>query len=340
MEVKKLVTKKHRDTSFSFLVGRIFSSVKFKKINNQEELTENFVLIENTQIAINTKHKIYDHVHAVQDSNNKDRYFIGFTFNEQYCNAIIIGMIVYFNHLGECKHKIILNNVLCAHDTRNGRINTFLFNQSLIFTQIHRDTEVLLLYLNLLSYEDSVLLSTFTYSEIPSYKYNRNSIKDYKQLISVLRKDDKNIVFDLGSLKQDQSDSIVIDSYQVSDGEVDTFISEYKNPPEYFGDGYPNDCILCKNLTSITSYGYNNTYCSLGDSYCQECGIRFSKSDKKWLCQKLNLNNDFCNETVTENIPCCLEHSETMKVIIYKEREPSYIYPYKKNLHITKREIK
>jgi hypothetical protein len=218
------------------------------------------------------------------------------------------------------KIKIIPINVTPDYDGRNGRIHNEMsafYKQTLIFTQTHHSSRNLIVNLNLLDFNDNIICQSVKYTKI------KTSFFDSRNMTTALKnprffhifcyfdenKNDKtNLLMDLGSLKllknhirkytcqngkiidDDKSDYLNINYYLVNNetSSLDNFFEESKlYKTEEFNDGYPNNCIICKKKTSEASYGYNNTFMGLGNSFCLGCHIRYSKSDKSWQCCKL-----------------------------------------------------
>jgi hypothetical protein len=103
--------------------------------------------------------------------------------------------------------------------------------------------------------------------------------------------------------------------------------------------GYELYCINCGELTTQASWGYNYTTGKLGNSYCEKCEIRFSKSEGLWMCCKLSeepigYEYYFCSNKVNKGLVCDKDHSKTMK-IEFTRVEKSINYPYKKSINIT-----
>lgn len=106
---------------------------------------------------------IFSTIYAVQDGLEKNRYFIGFIEESN-----IVGMIVYFSlpemeklcTLKDFKcHPVktqVLEDTLYTFDFRNSSPKTYLYSQSLIFTQSHRDGHKLLIGMALLHYNDTL----------------------------------------------------------------------------------------------------------------------------------------------------------------------------------------
>ena len=332
-----------------FIFKKSLSNIQIKKVKFNDIPPEEFNIIyknveTDTKIIIKDEIKLYDKVYAIQDSNQPNRYFVGLTY---YCSCTILGFIVYFDDLGNSKGNKILNKILCGFDIRNGIIKTFLFNQTLLFTQIQRDTGSLIVFINILSHEDSIVSKNVKYTNIIANKHVDNVI-DYKRFILVVS-NENNILIDLGSVKYSKEykycsilkkilDCFVINIYKVNIEEIDSFIKDFNDEPEYFGNGYPDNCIRCKKLTSIGKFGYKYLYMELGESYCKDCNIRFSKLENRWICCKLNIDNNFCLSTVTTGKLCNFNHSTTMKIIITNEKE-TFISPFKRILYISKTDL-
>jgi hypothetical protein len=353
--MEEIVYESYTNTNSNlfFIFEKSISNIQIKQVKLNDTHFDKFdVIYENfetdTKIIMRDDIKLYNNVYVKQDGNQSNRYFIGLKYYHEYCDFSILGLIVYFDDLGNCAEKKILNRNLGRFDGRNGLVNMFLYNQTLLFTQIHRDTGILIVSINILSCEDLIINNIEKYTNIETNRDSIYGIVDYKRFIMINTKT-INILLDLGSVKyikeykfdsifKKKLDCFVINSYKVKRDELSNFIKEFDSEQEYFGNGYPHNCIQCKKITSITKFFYENLHVYLGESYCKDCNIRFSKSENRWECCKLNKNNYFCSATVLDNKLCDLEHSSTMKIIITNE-EKTYIYPFKQKLNISKTEL-
>ena len=96
---------------------------------------------------------------------------------------------------------------------------------------------------------------------------------------------------------KEKKDHLIITSYKVST-ELNNFINNFDIENEYYGDGYPNNCIERGDLTSKASYSYSegkfsSSFTGLGNGYCHKCQIRFSKTEQRWKCCKLSNHNNY-----------------------------------------------
>ena len=311
----------------------------------------------------NFHYGIINSMYAVQDTGKQpNRYFIGFVMDNN-----ILGIIVYFDELGNSGITNVLYNTLYNYDFRNGFPNTYLYNQSLIFTQTHRDTRNLILGINLLDSNDKCLHSKYEYTKINSsifnmYDRDNNFNIDNGRFIIVNDRDLNLTLIDMGSLKLEEKVEqetyfyvkvetnkkykyLNINMYKLEKKEdLQEFISNFNKEPEVFGNlDYPELCIMCNKLTDMASIQYEylgsyGAYMSLGLAYCDTCKVRFSKTDNKWICCKLKPNEEslyFCNNEVTTNNPCCKEHSTTMETKIYHSDKKSIKYPFKRTIQLT-----
>ena len=118
------------------------------------------IYMEKNFVILSNKNFEYGSIYATQDNFYPNRYFIGFQYNNISMNYVICGMIVYFDLIGKMKKINIFNNILCDYDCRNGMINstkTVLYNRTLMFYQIHRDSKNLILFVNLLNWDDNII---------------------------------------------------------------------------------------------------------------------------------------------------------------------------------------
>ena len=281
-------------------------------------------IAENEEV-ITTQHNfhygIISSMFAVQDTGKQsNRYFIGFIMDTN-----ILGIIVYFDDNGCSGITNVLYNTLYNYDRRNGFPKAYFYNQTLAFTQTHRDTSKLILGINLLDFNDKCLYSKNEYTNIDSSLFDiYDRIHNFKinndRFIIVNNSRLDLTLIDMGSLKLEEkedntSDYILfkitnqkdkkakflnINTYKLTitgETQIDlqNFIDNFNKEPEVFINlEYPELCIMCNKLTDIASINYTtpgitcgSTYMGLGHAYCDTCKVRFSKTDNKWICCKL-----------------------------------------------------
>lgn len=327
------------------------SSKEAKNSNIMNPDTRNIIYKKNNvQIEMiypnNLLHHLFNYIFAVRDCSQENRYFVGFAFDMFDINVAIAGMIVYFNSSGHSS-TVIFNNILCSYDRRNGRIesnNSFLYNQTLLFTNTHRDCGSVILFMNLLSYEDTILSQCSGYfTDIKSSKisYEKRLVNINSRFLCIHDEDENYTSFDLGSLKLikgKESHYLKLDSYNIDSDELDQFIGLMPTiSPEKYGDGYPINCIKCNARTSIAIYGHDFMSIGLGNSYCNSCEIRYSKTENTWICCKLEPDNkSICSGELIKECICNKVHSTTFKIVVNKkvEGKVSLKYPYKSTVYM------
>ncbi len=319
----------------SNLVGNII----YKNTDNQD------VIVMSSNVP-----KIFNQIYAVQDQLQPNRYFIGFVCNPTYTDSQIIGQIVYFDERGQVKISKTLNQTLFSRDFRNGQVQTYLYSQSLVFVQSHRDTGKIMLGLNLLDSNDNLLCSQFTQTSISS-AWNWIDANQIPRFVKIFTKDNNIMLLDLGSLKQVEKPSssifkklekasyLNITWYSVEEKTIGEFIENFNQEPEPFTDDYQVNCICCNKLTDIAEWSCKNSFIGLGKSYCHGCQIRYSSSEKKWICCQLNLSNGFCSNPISASETCKKLHSCTMKLQVVSVSEKSVKYPFKRTINITQTDI-
>lgn len=298
---------------------------------------------EKEYILINKLPKI-GHIFVIPDLLQKNRYFVAFYFNNDMSTQIkITGIFVYF----DIKKEISVSDsypcfdIVCEYDWRNGNINTknsFLYNQTLLFTQKHRDNKCLILHINLLSYSDVVLYTTKYNStvELP-FSFTVNDIIKIHPRFAIFDKNSNNNIylFDLGSLSANVN-NLLLSFYTISVDNIESIEIEKLDKlfdtisTERYDDGYPDKCIQCSNKTSQCTFHHKNSYLSLGSSYCHNCNIRYSQSDKIWKCCKI-YNNFVCGSILTmsegNSFICQEYHEENREFIIHSKKINKY--PFK-----------
>jgi hypothetical protein len=319
-----------------------------------------YVIYQSDEYRIVSNHS-WQHgkMFAVQDGFQLNRYFIGFTYWSEYTNCHICGMIVYFDSTGVMVEKNILESIVCKFDSRNGCIDeskAFFYKRSLLFYQVHRDIRELMLFVNLLSYSDTIHYKSTIYTQIKA-----NQICSKKRFIHI--KTDANLLIDLHSLtfvKNEKKDTLfnsnghlLLDYYKInheSESEVDDFI-KINTDEELDFEGYPLKCVNCLHLTKMGVYCCDNFTIGLGNSYCPRCVMRFSKSDNSWICCKLTSKaDDDDNENYYANICSCKlnpsnnyiceqpSHSTKYGLTI-RYTEQTYKYPCKDKINFGKNKL-
>ena len=347
---------------------------KYLKSYNFDETTK--IIYENDECLLlitNLKTNIFNKIYAVEDQYYKNRFFVGFDIENGYTNSSITGIIIYFNN--DNKHTIthVLRRELFNYDFRNGEYDTYLYRQSLVFTQSHRDIKKLTIGLILLDNNDFVIDSLKKQTDIDMKMYFKNRTIIDPRFIVIEGIKDSNKIFDLGSLKsvkvnneenkeisrisflfkyydnnyiknnnKNETKYLVINSYTVNKNfnskELKVLVKNISGEMEYYGDEYPENCILCNNKTSEGHFEYKNMYMGLGNAYCSKCNIRYSKTRKTWECCKVHKNeNNVCEGVINDanSFICQEEHSNKLDVKIFRETNNSSKFPYKNSVHIT-----
>ena len=309
------------------LEQNIIAETNIKYTNKYSSSKPDYKIIwslQNEYILINNTWE-YGKIFIIPDYSTPYRYFIGFEFNSGYSSNKVAGMVVYFDPEGNMistKTKIIPRNLLIDYDWRNGIINcskSAFFKQTLMFTQSHRDTNNLIININLLDFDDNIICQSNEFTQL------KTTWNDYTNVQTMLKyprffhftsySDDKqnnnkqiNILIDLGSLKllknhtkeNTQSNGYIYKfeplnylslDYYISDSEQDN-LEEFCQQANFyeleeFTDGYPDKCIVCNKKTAEATFEHNNMFMGLGNSFCLGCQIRYSKSNNVWECCKL-----------------------------------------------------
>lgn len=312
---------------------------------------------DETVIVTNTPTNTIGTFFAVEDTDCPNRYFIAFAFSVGAMTESITGLLVYFNEKGHCSsdRTNICQCVLATYDMRNGIIREkqmYLYHQTLLFTQTHRDTRRLILYLHYIPYRSDIIEDRTSYytNYILPYCCSAiwgESITLFKRFLHIPLMDTA-LFFDLGSLEcieeklEDiQHRYVTIQSYHLYKKEqVSSFLEIAPLFPEKdYSDGYPIHCIQCHHKTMAGTYTYKltpgTTTCSgLGNSYCSDCHIRYSDSKKQWLCAAIKVNGSICNSYLLE--PGCRSealHASDQNVVLL-DNTPLLKYPYRRHVHV------
>ncbi len=364
----------YESNDFFVFYQKIVSGTKFKRfLNNQVDdyiksnnLSKSVVIYSDQTYSIiyqnPTLTSFSDYIYMIADPNDSHRYFLGIMVHG-YCTSIkIYGNFVYFNSLGDLTELILVPKMLLSFDYRNGRVdksNTFLYNQSLVFVESHRDSRSYMITVCAFGYYDDLLASSTEHTQIKSkYFSSDRNIKQFDRFLFIGGEDDKsNYLLDMGSTlvekKNPEQKNIYLSKselimkysmYQLDENTtLDNISSQlviFKSKPEQiYSDPYVSNCIKCGILTSSAVFYDGNMSMGLGKSYCHECGIRYSLSDRKWVCAKLIPNNNlsykhFCFKEVQKEsgYVCDCEHSKELLEFKFELIEKK---PYKKNGSIT-----
>ena len=299
---------------------------------------------------------------ATADMDSPHRYFVGFAFRVAPQTESITGLLVYFNEQGICDadRTIVCHRVLVTYDQRNGLLRSgqvFLYHQTLVFTQIHRDTHCLMLHLAYLPYDTDTIQECVFYPttvKLPSEALFREMITPAHRFLSIPVKDGSIRIFDLGSLCLSEEQCVyddgcpytklyfVLDSYLLyKEEQVDNFLEvAHLFPEREYSDGYPLFCIHCHISVISASYSYKlypamTTSCGLGSGYCSSCQIRYSKRRERWICAKIRLDGSPCqSELMGEDpIECIASHLHSSdQTVLSLHDSISYKYPYRKSI--------
>ncbi len=264
--------------------------------------------------------------------------------------------------------------------------NTFLYNQTLIFLTSHRDSRNYMITMCCFDYYDNLLAIHNDFTNIKSdYFFTKNYVKNYRFLVLYNEKNQENYynkdnkdnkddennykIIDMASVyvennndnenkKNSYCDKLLIyNMYTTKTDKLDEKLLELESfPKQNYSDNYIKDCIKCGKLTSMATYYYNynnpsscvTSMIGLGKSYCHDCGIRYSLSDKVWLCCKpiakefgssKNFDLCFCKLEPANNYICDKEKSHSNIKLIYKavqnNKKP---YKFEGNLYLDKNE--
>ena len=299
---------------------------------------------------------------ATEDTHAAHRYFIGFAFRVGPLTESITGLIAYFDEKGCCysDRTILCSCVLATYDQRNGLIrgsNTFLYNQTLLFTQVHRDSRKLMLYLSYLPYKTEIIedhVYYYTDIELPYDALFRETIHAVQRFLCIPKKDKSTLLVDMGSLfiteqAHQYSDTIqqthrhmVFDTYLLGESTpVFSFLEvAHLFPDKEYSDGYPLFCVRCHEKVVAATYTAKTapmmtTFCGLGNGYCPACRIRFSVSKDAWVCAEIRLDGSICQGYLHEYGECHTGHLHSVdQTLIFLVDTPLLKYPFRQKIQI------
>jgi hypothetical protein len=347
---------KEKNSNFYVFFERIIKKTKFYKLDNSQvsefinkNKLDNINVIYKNEYTIVYINPIITELnlklYVVKDTNDSHRHFVGVGIEGGYTSFLIYGLFLYFDKNNNVSDMIIIPEILLKYDWRNGRIdekNTFLYNQSLVFLESHRDSGTLIITTCCFNYYDKFIGSYKDYTNIKSDYFCKNNKIENQMLILLDDKTKKYYGFDLASVKITEfnydKDKINYDIYEIEYDLLDEFIIKSKDfPVEPYGIDYPKNCSKCNNLTSIANLYKNKkhgfSFVNLGSGYCYDCQIRYSLTDKAWLCCLITNYDDghwICQQKLDSNFNCDKIHKNIPLII--KEEIIHEKKPYKKEL--------
>ncbi len=372
MEVKRELNLYNENSNEGFFLfySNVIRNTTFKRFDKSQPTTKDKsshpqgkVIYDKGNITITysnpTLETYFPNMYVVADPNDAHRYFVALPMSgDFYTDKQLHGIFLYFNlNDGNTSKVVILSKVCLRYDARNGSYNennTFLFNQCLIFVGSHRDTRQYHIDISCFDYHDGYIASTIDRANIHAYWWcsmdDRNYI--YQQDRWLILKEDNaegNVwLLDMASLcveknvivpnKYTPDRCMKYDIYKLKrDDCVDEFIQKNNTKPtQPYGEEYCTHCIKCGQITAIACYYEDNMTMGLGRSYCHDCNIRYSLSEKRWICAKLQVRTDthrmafFCGKPVDAETQytCCNDHRT--EELVFDCRE-AHNKPYKRD---------
>ncbi len=286
---------------------------------------------------------------AVPDSESPHRFFIGFAFAVGPMTESVAGLFVYFSEEGQ--RLEVCDHVLFTYDIRNGCLrgkDGHLYRQSLFFTQSHRDTARMILYVHHVDYEtDRIDGHTMVYTDYMARVVHHRERFLYFSHMS----QPKYRLIDLGSLAIKEADlpheqgrerekgrerRMTFSMYVVEAPSLDLFLDVATSfPDRQYSDGYPLTCIRCHEPTHAANYGYKSSplecyEMGLGNSYCPSCHIRYSLSKRTWLCTRVGARGQMCESPLTNTLGCPVGHSSKAENDCMVQQRPRQAkYPHR-----------
>lgn len=303
---------------FSCLWINIAKTIHFKKVyEDSDEFKQGSVIYEDKE----NKYKIFandefaQYLFCVPAYEDNERYFVGYKIHSYATSYKIAGMFIYFGKNGNVVEKKVIDRIVCNYDERNREPETFLYKQSLVFVQFHRDSNTVYLTLNFFNYSDEFTGNLFL-SSLSGKKTQYTG-----RCLKIMSEPD-DICIDLGSVRVEES-IISYDQYDF-DFEKEPIIPEEQE----YSDGYPLNCIKCGSRTLEMELWMKSTLTNLGKAFCKNCFIRFSRTDKQWQCSKLHTSFELCRNPVfsINDFHCSDNHLEFIYEIKSEKTEKR---PYK-----------
>lgn len=292
---------------------------------------------------------IANNLYAIRSLDDPNRFFVGYIINDNSLD-LLTGIIIYFNVDNKMTNKRIFRQIVCENNRRNrtiGKSNTFLFKQTLMFIQFDKNIGPLVLNVCCIEYYDCVLGSFSKYFDMIKYDHSMNdcNIHNYEQngkflMFNVIETSkqfsfQKICLLDMASTHVEHNNNlnfVKMNIYFCDHDKLDQFLelsSTFEETP--YNDGYPLNCIKCNDITSEVTYHNKNSSMGFGNAFCERCLIRYSHSEKQWVCCKL-IENSFreyyvCHKKINEHHDCNCNHRDKQYNIVTKQSE---IKPYRK----------
>ncbi len=325
---------------FRSVFVRMIEATQFHKVPVGTETSTNVLFKNDTYMITYTGdlfRALVSHAYAVPDPVDEHRVLICIGMSD-YGNMDLAGVFVYFDgpH-GNARSRKIINCSLGTFDVRNGRPRTFLYNQTVLTVVIHRDTRSYLFHVSCFDYHDHFVGGAQYYTGIQAASHHV-PFESFEHRLLLLPGSENNHLFDLGSVENIE-DKTCYSLYKLNGSVgVQEVVDQIKHqiPQKPYGDEYIDGCVRCGSRAVSGLYAYNVSSCTwssqgLGRSYCHPCGIRWSLSDRVWMCCKKKRDSmQLCFATVSAdtNYTCGLEH-DTPDSLVFHTTATELTKPYK-----------
>jgi hypothetical protein len=312
------------------IIEKFGNGIKYKEV----------IFIDNKKLLL-TKYDKFERDHSIiADTYYPNKYLILLSLHNTYSDEFIYGMSVNFKPDGhiEYKSEYIYNTYLFRTQSsitqyiENKMVK--LYHDKLVFVARSKDK----LYYNI----SCVMLSPF-YRTHPQYDTQLRGRP-------IINDDVRNIVFEPYETQHKytiiNTQTMKIVNTSISIDVKNTNVYKIEKPetnidlyPIYFG--YITTCGKCLKKTSnansveATEYGFKydyNLWSGMGYGFCQDCMIRYSSSNCKWVCCKpIRKGNTKltrrCEEILSKdnNFTCTKEHYDDAVVI---SRSKTFVEPY------------
>lgn len=304
-----------KSTDTSCLIQSIVNNIHCELVNNDNNNNNVVYQDDYKQIVLTKQCNAVNRIIVIKDYKYDNKFLVLFNVYSGYTTMQVYGFFVFFNK-GKVAKKMYINNMITSYDHRDVNMsheNMFLYDDHFLFVYDHRDTKrfignfVLFNTLNLYDYASMKIYNRYYFSFGGDIIVTNNShvvIKD-KDVYRVI-----DLYFD--------------DGFSV--GEYDDYTKApviNKDITEF--DGYPMKCVRCDKVGSIASAYYGISTIGLGNCFCTECMIRYSKSDRRWYCCQ-SINHGPCFNVLNDNnYQCDKIHDTNYKLEFNKTYVPPYL---------------
>lgn len=323
METYPLTVEKP-DNNCYYLLESIMNTMECTRVVKDDVKNVNIIYSDDQHQIVLTEPFKLGKVYVMKDSGYNNKYLVLFTICGGCTMYYVYGFFIFFDNQGDVAKKMIIHYMLTSYDCRNtwlSKETVFLHKDAFLFMYKHRDTHQFII--------NPILFNTNkVYNDADmdilcvNIELSGSIVHEHNNCVVIKQKDGNYKVIPL-YFKSTLNVYLHNDYHAITNQLPE--ISEF--------DGYPIICVKCSGKTSIATAYYGSCTIGLGNSFCQHCMIRYSKSDKLWVCCQATDKN-ICCHFLDEQYMCNKQHTNNYIL----KFQPTYFPPYldKGTVHYTK----